>query len=95
MVVPIHQLIIIIQMQIQMMEVVVTDLPLLYRYLQTISVERLTDSPLSWLAVIDADGDHFANELINLTRAALAAHARFAADQVLVISLHSLLACTM
>ena len=48
-------------------------------------VERMTESPLSWLAVIDADGDHFANELINLTRAALAAHARFAADQVLVI----------
>ncbi len=48
-------------------------------------VECLRDQSLQWLAVIDADGDHFANELVNLVRAALSAQSRFGASQVLVI----------
>ena len=48
-------------------------------------VERLWErTELTWIAAIDADGDHFANELANLVRGALHARARGAAE-VLVI----------
>ena len=47
--------------------------------------DKLRDRSLQWIAVIDADGDHFANELVNLTRAALAARRRFGAQDILVI----------
>ena len=40
---------------------------------------------LSWLAVVDQDGDHFANELANLLRAGLHVTRTAASDRVLVI----------
>ena len=49
-------------------------------------VDRLWDrADLKWLAVIDADGDHFANELANLTRAGLATQQRCQIHDILVI----------
>lgn len=49
-------------------------------------MDRLWDrSELAWLAVIDADGDHFANELVNLMRASLATQRRCGSAAILAI----------
>ena len=47
--------------------------------------ELSADSKLSWFAVVDQDGDHFANELANLLRAGLHISRTAASDRVLVI----------
>lgn len=48
---------------------------------------ELRNRELSWIACVDQDGDHFANELLNLLRGAL--HMRETCERVLVIGARS------
>ncbi len=45
----------------------------------------LDRKPLSYLAVVDQDGDHFANELLNLIRAAHHISSHLGMDQILIL----------
>ena len=49
-------------------------------------IAHLFDNPdLTYLAVVDSDGDHFANELANLVRGADYAHAQLYVEDVMVL----------
>jgi hypothetical protein len=51
-----------------------------------IGVRRLLDQPeLQYVAVVDQDGDHFANELINMVRAAESIRLQVSSDRVLIL----------
>ncbi len=45
----------------------------------------LADASLTWVVTVDMDGDHFANELVNLVRTAAFARGQCGWEQVLVI----------
>jgi len=47
--------------------------------------ELLSSTRLRYLAIVDQDGDHFANELVNLVRAAIHVEAAASTDRVMVL----------